>query len=71
MKAYWGEEILLHMLISDLERGEPPARGQLLYSRERNIHHPSNRRLVQPQGQKLNKTTVLCLCTAVYNVRFG
>jgi hypothetical protein len=30
MKAYWGEELLLHMLTSDIDRGEQPARGQLL-----------------------------------------
>jgi hypothetical protein len=30
VKAYWGEEVLLHMLTSGIDRGEQPARGQLL-----------------------------------------
>jgi hypothetical protein len=34
MKAYWGEEVLLHMLISDIDRGKQPARGQLLCPQE-------------------------------------
>jgi hypothetical protein len=34
MKAYWGEEVLLHMLISDIYRGKQPARGQLLCPQE-------------------------------------
>jgi hypothetical protein len=34
MKAYWGEEVFLHMLTSDIDRGEQPARGQLLCPQE-------------------------------------
>jgi hypothetical protein len=33
-KAYWGQEVLLHMLTSDIDRGEQPARGQLLCPRK-------------------------------------
>jgi hypothetical protein len=34
MKAYWGEEVLLHMLTSNISRGEQPARRQLLCLQE-------------------------------------
>jgi hypothetical protein len=34
MKAYWGEEVLLHMLTSNIRGGEQPARVQLLCLQE-------------------------------------
>jgi hypothetical protein len=40
MKTYRGEEVFLQMLTSDLDRGEQPARGQLLYPREKSLQHP-------------------------------
>jgi hypothetical protein len=34
MKAYWGEEVLLRILKSNIDRDEQPARGQLLCPQE-------------------------------------
>jgi hypothetical protein len=71
VKAHCGVEVQLYRIKWALDGGEEPAGWRVCCTAGKKPSVPSNRRLVQPEGQKLYKTAVLCLCTPVKWVSYS